>query len=220
MLSGLGGSGFLSRSGFLRGNFSLRALRARATQGTHRILRFSSHYMYHNILHHDFLDVSVGVSVCTCTPVSSGQISFSGQFLNGIFLFGHGAQRRRYRISYAGRTKIRYRISKHNVFLMPALNCIVVLLPHHVPLPCQSYARDEQKGCTYLCMKWRLDKSKEVARRSIYEAARAAVFNCVLPAHGQSGIMMLGVGWEEHIPVKRHCCCDGRCGLAAAGDVR
>ena len=94
----------------------------------------------------------------------------------------------------------------------------VVLLPHHVPLPCQSYARDEQKGCTYLCMKWRLDKSKEVARRSIYEAARAAVFNCVLPAHGQSGIMMLGVGWEEHIPVKRHCCCDGRCGLAAAGD--
>ena len=128
MLSGLGGSGFLSRSGFLRGNFSLRALRARATQGTHRILRFSSHYMYHNILHHDFLDVSVGVSVCTCTPVSSGQISFSGQFLNGIFLFGHGAQRRRYRISYAGRTKIRYRISKHNVFLMPALNCRRVIV--------------------------------------------------------------------------------------------
>ena len=121
MLSGLGGSGFLSRSGFLRGNFSLRALRARATQGTHRILRFSSHYMYHNILHHDFLDVSVGVSVCTCTPVSSGQISFSGQFLNGIFLFGHGAQRRRYRISYAGRTKIRYRISKHNIFLMQCI---------------------------------------------------------------------------------------------------
>ena len=130
MLSGLGGSGFLSRSGFLRGNFSLRALRARATQGTHRILRFSSHYMYHNILHHDFLDVSVGVSVCTCTPVSSGQISFSGQFLNGIFLFGHGAQRRRYRISYAGRTKIRYRISKHNVFLMPALNCSCGHLGH------------------------------------------------------------------------------------------
>ena len=66
MLSGLGGSGFLSRSGFLRENFSLRALCARATQGTHRIPRFSSHYMYHNILHHDFLDVSVGVSVCTC----------------------------------------------------------------------------------------------------------------------------------------------------------
>jgi hypothetical protein len=85
----------------------------------------------------------------------------------------------------------------------------VVLLPHHVPLPCQSYARDEQKGCTYLCMKRRLDKSKEV-----YEAARAAV--CI--AYTWTKWNDDAGRWEEHIPVKRHCCCDGRCGLAAAGD--
>ena len=47
--------------------------------------------------------------------------------------------------------------------------------------------------------------------KEIYEAARAAV--CI----GRMWTKWDGdIGrWEDHIPVKRHCCCDGRCGLAA-----